>query len=221
MTNNETIVNGNTADDNIIKELEVVIVDLDDPKNNDIKSFFDGDDDECRFNYLIDNDWVIYEYVKQPIVIRNGVRIIKWIWRHFSVLSPSGFFSTPYDLHNHIRFKHRRCVKFGEVPGAHCDTLYNPQYQDFINYAFLDGEIWVADSFIREVRKISFRSTPYFSKCFSSIKDIWVVKYDDLSLIDFASVFYCLYLRNEYVKHTADLGIAKLKEIREVYDGIQ
>ena len=84
MTNNETIVNGNTADDNIIKELEVVIVDLDDPKNNDIKSFFDGDDDECRFNYLIDNDWVIYEYVKQPIVIRNGVRIIKWIWAIFT-----------------------------------------------------------------------------------------------------------------------------------------
>ena len=218
MTNNETIVNGNTTDDNIIKELECVVVDLDDPKNNDIKSFFDGgDDDECRFNYLIDNDWVIYEYVKQPIVFINGVRIIKWIWRHFSILSPSGFFSTPYDLHNYIRFKHRRCVIFGEYPGAHCDTLYTPQYQDFINSAFLDGEIWVADSFLREVRKISFRTTPYFAKCFSSIKDIWVVKNDDLSLIDFASVFYYLYLRDAYGERAADEGIDKLKEIREVY----
>lgn len=222
MTNNETIVNGNTTYDKIIKELkikelELVIVDLDEPKNNDLKPYLDVDHDERRLNYLIDNDWVIYEYEKQPLVIRDGVRIIEWIWRHFSILSTHGFFSTPYDLHNYIRFKHRQCVRFGEVPGSHCDTLYNPGYQDFINYAFLDGEIWVADSFLREVLKISFRSTPYFAKCFSSIQDIWVAKNHDFRLIDFASVFYYLYIRDAYGERAADSGIAKLKEIREVY----
>lgn len=222
MTNNETIVNGNTTDDNIIKELkikelELLVVDLDDPKDNDLKPYLDGDHDDRRLNYLIDNDWAIYEYEKQPIVIRNGVRIIEWIWRNFSILSPHGFFSTPYDLHNYIRFKHRRCVRFGEVPGAHCDTLDNQQYQAFINYAFLDGEIWVADSFLREGRKISFRSIPYFAKCFSSIQDIWVAKNNDFRLIDFASVFYYLYLRAEHGQWVAEWGINRLTEIREGY----
>ena len=85
MANNETIVNSNTIDDKIIKDLEFMAVDLDDPKNNDIKSYCDGDNDEIRWNDLIGNNWVIYsngyDYEKKPIMIRNGVRIIKWIWR--------------------------------------------------------------------------------------------------------------------------------------------
>lgn len=222
MTNNETIVNGNTTYDKIIKELkikelELVIVDLDEPKNNDLKPYLDVDHDERRLNYLIDNDWVIYEYEKQPLVIRDGVRIIEWIWQYFSILSPSGFLGIPYDLHNSIRFKHRSGIVSAEVPGTHLDRLSNLEYQDFINYAFLDGEIWVADSFLREGLKISFRSTPYFAKCFSSIQDIWVAKNHDFRLIDFAFVFYYLYLRFQYCKYTADEGITKLKEIREVY----
>ena len=225
MTNNETTVNGNTTDDEIIKELEFGIVDLDDPKNNDIKSYVDGDIDEMRWNCLIGNDWVIYsngyEYEKKPVFIKNGVRIIKWIWRYFSIFSPSGFFNIPYDLHNSIRFKHRIGVVSADVPGVHLDILSNLEYQDFINYAFLDGKIWAADSHFRRWHKISFRSIPYFTQCFSFIQDVWVVKNNDIKLIDFASVFYCLYLKYKYRKRTADLGIARLKEIREVYYGKQ
>lgn len=226
MTNNETTVNGNTTDDEIIKELEFRVVDLDDPKNNDLKPYLDVDNDKRRLNHLTCNNWVIYsngyDYEKKPVFIRNGVEIIEWIWRYFSILSTTGgFCRTPYDLHNYIRFKHRNCVVFGEVPGAHFDTLSRLQYQDFIDYAFLYGDICVADSFFRTGRKISFRSIPYFTKCFSSIQDIWVIKKDDIKLIDFVSVFYCLYLRFKYRKRTADLGIARLKEIREVYYGKQ
>lgn len=226
MKKNETIVNSNTIDDEIIKELEFRVVDLDDPKNNDLKPYLDGDNDEIRWNDLIGNDWVIYsngyEYEKKPIFIRNGVRIIKWIWCKFSVFSPSGFFGIPYDLHNYIRFKHRSGVVSSgvvsaEVPGAHLDIPYILECQDFIDYAFLDGKIWVADSFFRTGRKISFRSIPYFTQCFSLIQDVWVVKNNDIKLIDFVSVFYCLYLKYKYRKSTADLGIARLKQIREVY----
>jgi hypothetical protein len=217
MKSNETIVNGNTTDDEIIELPELMAVDLDDSKNNYLKPYLDGDHDDRRLNYLIDNDWVIYEYEKQPIMIRNGVKIIKWIWRNFSIIHPSGFFGTPYDLHNYIRFKHRRCVRFGEVPGAHCDTLYNGHYQAFINYAFLDGEIWVAARYIRNRCGISFRQIPYFTQCFSSIQNVWVVKNNDIKLIDFASVFYWLYLRDEHDKWVADWGIDRIKEIREVY----
>lgn len=221
MTKNETIVNSNTIDEKIIKELEFRIVDLDDPKNNDIKPYLDVDNDKRRLNHLNANGWVIYsngyEYEKKPVFIRNGARIIEWIWRYFSILSPYGRFGKQYDLHSYIRFKNINCVVFGEGPGAHFDTLSRLQYQDFIDNAFLNGEIWVADSFFRTGRKISFRSIPYFTKCFSSIQDIWVVK-DDIKLIDFASVFYCLYLRFKYRKRTADLGIARLKQIRGIYN---
>lgn len=223
MANNETIVNSNTIDDNIIKDLEFMAVDLDDPKNNDIKSYCDGDNDEIRWNDLIGNNWVIYsngyDYEKKPIMIRNGVRIIKWIWRYFSIFSPSGFFNIPYDLHNSIRFKHRSGVVSADVPGVHLDVLSNLEYQDFIDNAFLYGKIWAADSDFRRWHKISFRSIPYFTQCFSFIQDVWVVKNNDIKLIDFASVFYCLYLKYKYRKRTADLGIARLKQIREVYYG--
>lgn len=225
MKKNETIVNSNKIDDKIIKELEFRVVDLDDPKNNDLKPYLDVDNDKRRLNYLIANGWVIYsngyEYEKKPVFIRNGVRIIEFIWRYFSILSPYGHFGNQYDLHSYIRFKHKRRVVFGEGPGAHFDALDRLQYQDFIDNAFANGEIWVADSYFRTGRKISFRTIPYFTQCFSSIQDFWVVKNNDIKLIDFASVFYCLYLKYNYRKRTADLGIARLKQIREVYYGKQ
>lgn len=222
MTNNETIVNGNTTDDEIIEIPEFVAVDLDDPKNNDIKPYLDVD---RRRNYLIDNDWVLYsnghKYVKNPIMIRNGVRIIKWVWRNFSIINPRGFFGTPYDLHNYIRFKEEGRLIFDESPGAHLYALYEREYEIFIDLAVSYGKIWVSESYIRKRCGISLRQIPYFTQCFSSIQDIWVVKNNDIKLIDFASVFYYLYLRDEHGQWGAEWGINRLTEIREAYYGKQ
>lgn len=222
MTNNETIVNGNTTDDEIIEIPEFVAVDLDDPKNNDIKPYLDVD---RRRNYLIDNDWVLYsnghKYVKNPIMIRNGVRIIKWVWRNFSIINPRGFFGTPYDLHNYIRFKHRSSVQFDETPGSHFDKISNRESAAFIELAVSYGQIWVVNSYLRKRCGISLRQIPYFTQCFSSIQDIWVVKNNDIKLIDFASVFYYLYLRDEHGQWGAEWGINRLTEIREAYYGKQ
>lgn len=219
MTNNETIVNGNTTNNKIIEEPHFVAVDLDVQKNTVTKDFLGFD--KC-LNYLIDNDWVIYsndyEYVKKPIIIRNGIKIIEFIWRRFSIMRPSGYFGTPYNLQNYIRLKHGRGVDLRGNPASNLDTLHNKQeYEEFIDLAYSFSEFWVANSFFRELWGLSFRSIPYFTQCFSSIQDFWVVKNGGVKFIDWASVFYYLYIRDAYGERAADSGIAKLKEIREVY----
>ena len=219
MTNNETIVNGNTTDNKIIEEPHFVAVDLDEQKNNNIKDFLGFD--KC-LNYLIDNDWVIYsnsyEYVKKPIIIRNGIKIIEFIWRNFSIMKSSGYFGTPYNLQNYIRLKHGRSVDLRGNQASNLDALHNKQeYENFIDLAYSYSEFWVANSFFRTLWGLSFRSIPYFTQCFSSIQDFWVVKNGEIKFIDWASVFYYLYLRDEYGERAADLGIARLKQIREAY----
>lgn len=220
MTNNETIVNCNTADDNIIESPRLEIFD----SLDDIEHFLEKNKQKNKqVNYLIGNDWVICSWsVKHnPVIIRNGIKIIRWIWRNFSIIRPRGFLGKSLDLHNYIRLQFGLNVSLFEDAGDHMDVLNNSGYEMFIRVAFGYNMIWIANNaFIgrRDNRPIFFRKVPYFTSCFSFRKLFWVAKHTKSSDLERVLVFYYIYLHFEYGAHTAEQQIDMIKKVWGIYN---
>lgn len=217
MTNNETIVNGNTADNNIIQAPRLEIFD----SLDDLEPYLEKNK---QINYLNGNDWIIYSWHEtlNPVIIRNGVEIIKWIWRNFNIIRPRGFYGTSLDLHNYIRYMHGLNVSRFESAGAHMDVLDNSGYEMFIREGFEYGLIWIPNiDFIRsrDTRPIKFMKVPYFTSCFNYRTCFWVAKGTD----DFekALAFYYIYLHFEYGAHTAGQQIDMIKKVWGIYNDKQ
>lgn len=216
MANNETIANGNMADDKIIQAPRLEIFD----SLDDIKSYLGKNK---QINYLNGNDWVIYSWHSflNPVIIRNGVKIIRWIWRNFSIIRPRGFYGKSLDLHNYIRWQCGRNVSLFEAAGDHMDVLDNSGYEMFIKEAFEGELIWVPnEDFIgfKYERPIAFQKVPYFTSCFYFRLHFWVSKRPyklDLSL---ALIFYYIYLHFEYGAHTAEQQIDMIKKVWGIYN---
>ncbi len=217
MTNNETIVNGNTADDNIIETPRLEIFDSLEELEPDLE-------DNKYINYLNGTDWVIHSYHKtlNPVIIRNGIKIIRWIWRNFSIICPGGIHGKSLDLHNYIRLQFGICVSLFESAGCHMDVIEHSGCEMFIREAFnpdLIDLIWIPNTtFIlsRDTRPINFMKVPYFTSCFNFMTRFWVDKHT--SYLDKALVFYYIYLHFEYGAHTAEQQIDMIKKVWGIYN---
>lgn len=219
MTNNETIVNGNTTDDNII---EVPCLELFDSLE-DLKPYLEKNK---QANYLNGNDWVIYSWsVKHnPVIVRNGIKIIRWIWRNFSIICPRGVSGQSLDLHNYIRLQCGLNVSLFEDAGSHMDVLDNSGCEMFIMEAFnpyLIDLIWIPnEDFIRsrDTRPIKFMKVPYFTSCFNFRTRFWVARSTKSAFLVRALVFYYIYLHFEYGARTAEQQIDMIKKIWGIYN---
>lgn len=219
MTNNETIVNGNTSDDKIIQAPRLEVFD----HLEDLEPYLE---ENKNINYLNGNDWVIYSWsVKHnPVIIRNGIKIIRWIWRNFSIICPRGVYGKSLDVHNYIRLKCGLNVSLFEDAGFHMDVLNNSGYEMFIREAFnhyLIDLIWIPNTdFIRfkDTRPIKFMKVPYFTSCFNFRTLFWVAREHSHTLdLDKALVFYYIYLHFEHGAHTAEQQIDMIKKTRRIY----
>lgn len=216
MINNETIVNGNTADDNIIEVPRLEIFD----SLEDIKPLLEKN----RYaNYLNGNDWVIYSWHEtlNPVIIRNGIEIIKWIWRNFNIIRPRGFYGKSLDLHNYIRLQSGLNVSLFESAGAHMDVLDNSDYEMFIKEAINFYLVWIANEhflFDRYGNPISFQRVPCFTSCFSCRRLFWVSKYHSNYKLSLPLVFYYIYLQFKYGAHTAEQQIDMIKKVWGIYN---
>lgn len=221
MANNETIVNGNTADDNIIEVPRLEIFD----SLEDLEAFLEKNKQKNKqVNYLNGNDWVLCSWhsTLNPVIIRNGIEIIKWIWRHFSIICPRGVYSKSLDIHNYTRLQCGLNVSLFEDAGDHMDVLNNSGYEMFIRAAFnlfLGKLIWIPNKeFVRfrDNRPIKFLKVPYFTSCFNYGTSFWIAKHEG----DFerALVFYYIYLHFEYGAHTAEQEIDMIKKVWGIYN---
>lgn len=220
MTNNETMANGNMADDNVIEVPRLEIFDsLDDIEPSlEINKLM---------NYLNGNDWVIYSWHRtlNPVIIRHGIKIIRWIWRNFSIISTRGVHGKSLDVHNYIRLKCGLNVSLFEAAGDHMDVLDNSGYEMFIWEAFnncLTNLIWVPNkAFIPsgDTRPINFMKVPYFTFCFNHRKHFWVDRYP--TPLELALVFYYIYLHFEYGAYAAEQEIDMIKKVWGIYNDEQ
>lgn len=216
MANNETIANGNMAGDKIIQAPRLKVLDYLD----EIKPFLYRN---YRTNYLNGNDWVIYGWSDNlnPVIIKNGIDIIQWIWRNFSIIRPHGFFGQSLDLHNFIRLQCGLDVSPFEDAGDHTDVLDNSGYEMFIKNAFNHNLIWfVNNAFLDRVDNlaISYLGVPYFKSCFNFGIRFWVSKSTRTLELDFALVFYYIYLHFEYGARTAEQQIDMIKKVWGIYN---
>lgn len=221
MTNNETIVNGNTADDNIIETPRLDIFD----SLDDIEHLLEKNKQKNnQLNYLIGNDWVIYSWhnTLNPIIIRNGIEIIKWIWRNFNIVCPRGVHGKSLDIHNYIRLQCGLNVSLFEAAGDHMDVLDHSGYEMFIREAlnsYLIDMIWIPnEDFVRsrDNRPIKFLKVPYFRSCFNYGTRFWVARHTPS--FEAELVFYYIYLHFEYGARTAEQQIDMIKKVWGIYN---
>lgn len=215
MINNETIVNGNTTDDEIIEVPRLEIFDS-------LKTFEHYVAKNKQINYLNSNDWVIYSWHSflNPVIIRNGVKIIKWIWRNFSIIDPGGFYGKSLDLQNYIKWQCGLNVSLFEAAGDHMYVLDNSGYEMFIREAFKMARIWVPNEDLigfKYERPIAFQKVPYFTSCFNFRLHFWVSKKNNDLDLESALVFYYIYLHFEYGARTAEQQIDMIKKVWGIY----